>query len=422
MSRRIREKTGLLLAVGSVAGLEAHGQIKVTWANLHPAPAWYSYANAAGETQQAGQYFYNGTAYHAALWSGTAGSMVDLHPAAAAMSWVDAAATGQQVGYASIAGQSRAAFWAGTAASFVDLTPSWASSAEALGVGYAQQVGWCNLTNPSSGVHAVLWSGSANSCVDLHPTGWRSSQAYATTGSSQVGGVTKYGSGNEYAALWAGSVASFVELGPESCNGITVIWSRAVAAGGTNQAGFYQLYSDLIIKAAMWSGSSQSFVNLHPSGATTSTALATTDTLQAGTANINGQVCLGVWRGTAQSFVNLGAINCGLGTGLTNLEVRGISIQGNTLYLAGDVSSQAVVVKAVLLPPSLRLANLQSQGSTQIVSLTWTNNGVSSVLESGDTPVSGWKTAGGVRTTNANSYAAIVTNIASVQFFRLRAN
>jgi hypothetical protein len=422
MSSRIWEKTWLLLAVGSVAGLQVNGQIIVTWANLHPASAWYSYANAAGETQQAGQYYYNGTTYHAALWSGTVGSMVDLHPAAAATSWVDAAAAGQQVGYASIAGKSRAAFWAGTAASFVDLTPSWASSAEALGVGSAQQVGWCDPTNPSSGVHAVLWSGSAGSCVDLHPAAWKSSQAYATTGSIQVGGVTKYGSGNEYAGLWAGTAASFVELGPEWWNSTSVVWTRAVAAGGTNQAGFYQLYNEFITKAAMWSGSSQSFVSLHPSGATTSSALATTDTLQAGTATINGQVCLGVWRGTAQSFVNLGPINSGLGAGLTNLEVRGIGIQGNTLYLAGDVSSQAVAVKVVLLPPSLHLAGIQSQGGAQTVTLAWTNNGVSSVLESGDTPNSGWKTAGGVRITNANSYAAIVTNTTSIQFFRLRAN
>ena len=137
---------------------------------------------------------------------------------------------------------------------------------------------------------------------------------------------------------------------------------------------------------------------------------------------MNGQLCLAIWRGTAESFVNLGPVNSGLGTGLTNLTVRGISIEGNTLFLAGDADSQAVALKIKLLPPMLHLVKAQPSGGAQVVTLTWTNNGVPCPLESSDAPNSGWHSAGGLRMTNENIYSAVVTNTASARFFRLRGN
>lgn len=404
-------------------GLEprAHSQIAVSWTNLHPVSSWYSYANTTTGDRQAGQFYVNASGkYHAALWSGTVGSLVDLHPAGADSSRVSASDATQQVGYASMGGKNHAACWSGSAASFVDLTPAWANNSEAFGVFNSQQVGWCSLTNPSSGAHAVLWSGSAGSAVDLHPSGWKSSCAYATSGSQQVGYVEKYSSGNQYAALWSGSAASFVELGPEWWSSTTVIWSSAGAIGGTNQAGFYQLYNEFVSKAALWSGSPGSFVSLHPIGATASAVWATTDTLQAGLATINGQQCLGVWRGTAQSFVNLGPLAAGLGTGLTNLSVRGMSIQRNTIHLVGSVNSQAVALRIQLLPPNLYLAGVQSIGATQVVTLNWTNNAVLSILESRGALGSAWGVASGLLATNANWYSATTTNLDPVRFFRLR--
>src|SRR5688572_20578601 len=112
-SLRVWGSVWLLVAMNSVLEFQARGQIKVTWTNLHPVSSLYSYANAASETQQAGQ-IYVGTKYHAALWSGTVGSLVDLHPATAETSWVNACNGGQQVGFANIAWKGRAALWAGT--------------------------------------------------------------------------------------------------------------------------------------------------------------------------------------------------------------------------------------------------------------------------------------------------------------------
>ena len=400
-------------------GSQARGQISATWTNLHPASTWYSYANGASPAQQAGQ-IYVGTKYHAALWSGSVASLVDLNPAGAATSWAYAVNGGQQVGVADWNGKSCAALWSGAAASFVSLNPDWATSGEALGVCAGQQVGWLGNTNGFA--HAVLWSGTSNSCIDLHPPFEKNSRALATSGSNQVGYIQHYTSGNIYAAMWSGSAASFVELGPEWAFSTTVIWSEALAIGGTNQAGFFQLYNENVKKAALWSGAPQSFRSLHPDVATASEVWATTDSMQVGFATVGGQTCLALWRGTPESFVNLGPVAAGFGTGCSNFTVRGIWIEGNTIYLAGDADSQAISCRIQLLPPSLNLAGVPSQGGIKVLMLVWTNNGVRCVLESSGTLGSSWGAALGIQTTNENRVSTTITNTGHAQFFRLRGN
>jgi hypothetical protein len=402
-------------SLGAIVAAPASGQISATCSNLHPAGSLYSYANGVGGAQQVGQ-IYVGTVYHAALWSGSVGSLVDLHPVGAASSVAYALSGSQQAGSAVIGGKYHAAMWSGTATSFMDLNPASATTSEALGIGGSQQVGYIGY---GFGRHAALWSGTSDSFVDLHPTGYQYSTAYATSGSNQVGSVQLY-DGNTHAAQWSGTANSFVDLGPGWWNSTSVPRSEAGAVGGTNKAGFYQLNNESVIKAALWSGTA--FVSLHPDGASASQVVATTDSMQVGFATIGGQDCLGYWRGTAQSFVNFGPLATGFGTGYSNVVLKGIWIDGSVIHLAGDANSQAIYCRIQLHPARLILAGAQTRAEVNILTLTWTNNGVPCVLESSDTPTSGWGMTSAPQTTNAGWVSTIVTNAAPAQYFRLRAN
>ena len=83
----------------------------------------------------------------------------------------------------------------------------------------------------------------------------------------------------------------------------------------------------------------------------------------------------------------------------------------------GNVS---VEVAAPAAPPALVLGGWQSLGVTNVVSLTWTNNGASCVLESSAALSGGWSTVSTPFVTNGNWVSIQVTNTSSVQFFRLR--
>jgi len=64
---------------------------------------------------------YVGGAWHASLWSGTAGSWVDLNPAGASASNAWGVSGPLHVGGAVFSGFQRAGVWSGSAASWVDL-------------------------------------------------------------------------------------------------------------------------------------------------------------------------------------------------------------------------------------------------------------------------------------------------------------
>jgi hypothetical protein len=83
----------------------------------------------------------------------------------------------------------------------------------------------------------------------------------------------------------------------------------------------------------------------------------------------------------------------------------------------GNVS---VTVPTPPVPPALVCCGLQKFGMTNVVSLTWTNNGTACVLESSGALTGGWNTVVSPCATNGNWVATQITNNTSTQFFRLR--
>ena len=126
---------------------------------------------------------------------------------------------GEQVGV--VAGEvfvTRAALWRGSAGSLVDLTPAGHATATALACQGGLQVGMCTKTatepdgSTSMATRAALWAGSAASHVDLHalvPPAWSASVAASIEVDARrvrvAGHVTRLEAGKvaaQAAALW----------------------------------------------------------------------------------------------------------------------------------------------------------------------------------------------------------------------------
>jgi hypothetical protein len=178
--------------------------------DLHPTslPLSYrsSWANGVGGGQQVGvgEYYdaFQGPRTHAMVWSGTAASAVDLNVGDPINESIAYATDGiQQVGQ----DFNGAALWSGSAASMVPL----AATGLAHGVGHGQQVGYVTLTGATHN-HAYLWQGTAASGMDLDPSGYDGSDASATNGLYQAG-FANFGT-SPHAMFWAGSAASAFDL------------------------------------------------------------------------------------------------------------------------------------------------------------------------------------------------------------------
>jgi hypothetical protein len=157
-----------------------------------PDPTRQTRALAVSGGVQVGEYGRNFT-LQAAMWRGSAQSMVALHPVAPAgyppdvqTSAAYGAGDGQQVGVVAwkkkplAAPDLRAALWTGSAESFVDLTPVRARHAQARACAGGFQVGWVSRLADFSMTRAVLWHGSAIDAIDLHapvPKPWNRSAA-----------------------------------------------------------------------------------------------------------------------------------------------------------------------------------------------------------------------------------------------------
>jgi hypothetical protein len=99
----------------------------------------------------------------AAMWSGTAASMVNLGPSGATSSSLRAAIGNYQVGGAVFELNRHAGLWSGTAASFVDLHTSLGlgfKGSEALGISASGNALLISGTahDDEGYVHAVLWT------------------------------------------------------------------------------------------------------------------------------------------------------------------------------------------------------------------------------------------------------------------------
>lgn len=227
-----------------------------TAVDLNPAGRALSDADATDGTQQVGYGTPEITAgFHALLWSGSPGSVIDLHPAG--LSGIDQSvayglSATQQVGqgYSNLGSPNpigHALLWNGSAASVVDLNPTslpGITSSLASATDGAHEVGWSSPGTQAH--HALMWSGSAASAVDLNPGGFATSMAFGVGGNQQVGmGLTASGGGG--ALLWTGSAASAVQLGGD----------MAVATNGGQQVGSSAL------RATVWSGTAASAIDLN---------------------------------------------------------------------------------------------------------------------------------------------------------------
>jgi hypothetical protein len=199
------------------------------YVDLHPAGNWTdSVARSIAGDQQVGNinFFFQGnesspqSIIHAALWRGTAASVVDLHPSGIGCqrSYANATDGSHQVGYGYFPTPSntpyRALLWSGTAAGAVVLHPPGYTHSFAEGVGGNEQVGYAYNTLQGDGYgRALLWRGTAASVVSLHPAGFLATSALATNGSQQVGfGGTPANPYQSHALRWSGTAASVVDL------------------------------------------------------------------------------------------------------------------------------------------------------------------------------------------------------------------
>jgi hypothetical protein len=163
-------------------------------------------------TAQVGQVVTpGGSGYRAAMWSGTAGSMVLLHPddgftSAATSIWGNR--QGGVVDYLPSL-TSHPGFWTGTAESWVDLLPSGGQSGGVMDIDGSHEVGHVTF---NAKAHAAMWSGTPESFVDLAPSGTDRSYVTSINGDLQVGWAEVGTQQRAYA--WRGTAASAIELHP----------------------------------------------------------------------------------------------------------------------------------------------------------------------------------------------------------------
>ncbi len=77
---------------------------------------------------------------------------------------------------------------------------------------------------------------------------------------------------------------------------------------------------------------------------------------------------------------------------------------------------------ATSTPPPLLVASAQRSAGSQVLHLTWTNNGSMCLLENAAALTGGWNTVSTPWITNAGWVSTFVTNSSLTQFYRLRAN
>ncbi|MBX3378392.1 MAG: hypothetical protein KF678_15470 [Phycisphaeraceae bacterium] len=197
----------------------------------------------------------------AAMWAGTASSMVSLHPVGAETSSILAASSTRQGGWMNFPGQEyQAALWSGTASSVVSLQPPGAINSRVLAMTESHQGGFVRYPGqPGQGnpTHAVMWSGSASSLIDLHPAGYATSGILGMFEDQQVGSATA--GGTTRAGMWFGTPESFRSLHPFSdglsvanatCGSAQVGWMNSVGLGSAG------------VRAVIWFGTAESVMDL----------------------------------------------------------------------------------------------------------------------------------------------------------------
>jgi hypothetical protein len=265
---------------------------------LHPEGAIDSHANAIDGEIPSGKV--HAEVQDAAIWPTWSTLYVNLRPSSATSAVVEGADGGRQVGSVFPQGQwNHAALWQGTAESVIDISPpspylgGWPHARRGNQiVGYG--------VSPQGDKHACLWlNDDPNQFVDLHPPEADWSEATATDGSWQ-GGRAAFPDVGLSAALWKRTSWSFVDMGPgEHRDG----WIHGMAPG--TQVGEYVNLSKW---AVLWHDSPESWIDMSPSWSGAAALFATTGDLHIGWANRPGVhgAHAGIWHGDdPDSFFDL---------------------------------------------------------------------------------------------------------------------
>jgi hypothetical protein len=109
--------------------------------------------------------------------------------------------------------------------------------------------------------------------------------------------------------------------------------------------------------------------------------------------------------------------------GMTATNTFSFCVVGDTFY--GPISEGQMWADnflALPTPPLLLIAGANLLAGSEVLHLTWTNNGSLALLESAGALTGSWGTVSTPWTTNSGWVNTSVTNASSVQFYRLRAN
>lgn len=251
-------------------------------------------------------------------------------------SYAGAIANGQEAGAFDTAIGERAALWTGSAASLIDLNPAGFAASEAVATDGTRQGGWGYITSTGNS-HALLWYGTAASAVDLTPTGYSYAVVNAVAGLWQGGAASPTGFTTEHAALWQGSASSYVDLNPEGfdtsvINGMTLTQQIGAATVDIPENSPQSIYS--VEHAILWNCSASNYVDLNPSWANGSIAIAIYGNYQGGQANGHATI----WNGAAASAVDVNP------TGIYESAIAGMSANyevGYT-YILGQADHAAL--------------------------------------------------------------------------------
>jgi hypothetical protein len=186
--------------------------------------------------------------------------VVDLHPQGWDYSSAQATNGTRQGGFVirfGPGGGHHAALWSGSAASMLDLSPGPEFLSEIRGMAGNEQVGYTSGSPPSqNGEHAVLWRGTAASLLDLNPFPNVNSEANATNGLAQVGASGDPLLQSYEAALWFGTAQSWVGLGRflPAGYGQSVATSVSFADGLFYVGGYARNFTTGRFEAMLWTG------------------------------------------------------------------------------------------------------------------------------------------------------------------------
>ncbi|MCE5315058.1 MAG: carboxypeptidase regulatory-like domain-containing protein [Armatimonadota bacterium] len=320
---------------------------------------------------------------HAALWTGSADSIVDMHPVGAASSAVNAVSNGWQAGIINVE---------------ADTDP----------VTYAD--------------HACIWNGTADSHVDLHVSTQTASAAnglYTSDGSNiLVGGYVKGADTVVKACLWSYDAGAGTSTNTD-LSSVSTEASEVTCVYGTNKAGYAQVSS--VSHACLWTGTANTWSDLNPSAASASAIAYMCDGRQVGYATISGVDCAGLWKGTSGSFVNLSSY---LSAGVYgNSYARSVYVSGDDTYVAGYAVNATTGRNEALLwvlhedasvPATMSALKGMADGTSVIVTDTVVATAASTTFSDGSYYVETPNRATGIKATGVGgvSIGSCITNLA----------